>query len=308
MASFQRLINRLHNVFRKEPPLVDVIRIEYTGQDATIFVTRSMIRLLTTEGVLDIPTQNKTLVDVATSINDSRLATATLLNPEFNSLFAGGLLADTIPVGTSCRLKYPQSILWSEIQTYGYIQDEQWDRIAAAEQELYLHTADGAWQDYWIKDHFGIRRINNETDGEYWLRAKEEILAPKLNNRALETLCKKMSGVTVEIVDLGKQWCFIPNEMSSIMNGTRKLLYKYNGRMMKDNAFGVLVHARDISALTDKTKALIRRACEKYKAAGTAPYYFIPAYILHTNIEAHTANNKRYVLGPRPAEWLAVQF
>ena len=60
-----------------------------------------------------------------------------------------------------------------------------------ANSQLYLHSADGEWLDYWCRTYFGIPRKNFESDTEYINRTVAEIIKLKQNNKALEIALKQ---------------------------------------------------------------------------------------------------------------------
>lgn len=307
MAAFLRVIGRLPRIFNKDPKSIGAVTINYAGTDAVAIIGPQAVKLILPDVVITVPLEGLTLQGLVNTLNATGKVSAALVSSEYATLLAVGLIEDNVVLDGTVKLQYPTSVLHSELKTYGFVIDEQTQHISQAERELYMDTADGMWQDYWIRDHFGINRLDGEIDDQYFDRAKYEILSIKLNNKALEKLISHASGIKVSVVDLAPAKYFMTNDPASLTNNNaKKMFYDKAKPAGKSNAFGVFIYSGNVNDLTDRAKTIIKNACEKYRAYGTAPFYYAPVAFLDTNVADELTNDKGYVVGPDTGQWVPV--
>jgi hypothetical protein len=307
----QRLLNRLHRVFNKNPEAVTVIRIQtnpLTSEDTGLplvnedtgelitsddFTAEGTIVISKTDLViegngmarLNIDLTGMTIAQVVEAINNANLGYyATLMRPEMSGYLAQGLLEGEQSIADGIR--YPTSLLYKEFQVYAWAAQEQVEQRQSAEKQLYPYTAEGSWQDYWFS-FFNVYRLNGETDLAYMTRAIAEIVSPSTNNKALMKTISSAVGYYVDVRDLGVA-SFLPAPLPSTIG-----IYLYNG---------------DINDLTAAEKQAIIGIVKKYKASGKAVKYFAPTGQLITNVAESVLNSADYVVGPAPSGWVEVDI
>jgi hypothetical protein len=201
MGAFERIVGRLHRVFKREPETTPVAVI--TGPvDAILSIEKMTIRIASAAGVLSVSIETGTLAEVLAVINGTAGFTATSTNAEFDGLLARGLSEEPRRrLDADDRLFYRTGVLFAELGPVGWILDEQHERIADAEKALYLASAQGSWLDYWGRDRFGIAKKSGELDPTYATRLINEITRPTQNNVSLELIAKEGLGVDIEIID-----------------------------------------------------------------------------------------------------------
>lgn len=262
MSVFSRLINRLHRVFNKDPQRIPAITLQSIAP-YQIEITDSAVNLTADNGSVSVPITD-TVADLADAIN-SGIATISppsgpfavaTANPVFATSSAVGILPDAPTVAASTfDIYYPQSILYKEFQVYSWELDDQASRIKSLNNDLYMHSATDTWLEYWLNDHFNIPRYQSETDAEYFTRAKYEIIALKVNNKALENLVFNALGVKVRILDAYPLRSELtPQDQPSAA-----------GRFVLDMSIPNALSTADAQELIDRVKAIVR----KYRAAGT---------------------------------------
>jgi hypothetical protein len=199
MSVLAKLLTRLHGVFDKDPQRTPVLVLTHKGNPQ---VSVSDLRLMGTEG-LQIDLTELTLQGLVDTINMVPGYGASLTSSTYAKFLARGILEDGAHgVTEDPHLYYPNSLLWAEMQTYGWTLDEQSERLRQLTKQLYLHTADTDWLEYWTKDHFGKPKLVGETDQEYQRRAIQEIVAANQNNKALEILVEgALAGSTCDVID-----------------------------------------------------------------------------------------------------------
>jgi hypothetical protein len=189
VSVFKTIISRLHGVFDKNPYREPVISI--TSNDEKAMVSVGSQRLTGTGG-LSIDLSTMTLQALVTEINLAPGYGATLTHPEYAQFLAKGLLTDGIHnVADDPSLYLSDNQLWAEMQTYAWMLEEQSQRLQQLSKQLYFHSADTDWLEYWARDHFGYQRDGAEPDKEYLRRAVQEIVAPNQNNVAMENMIEK---------------------------------------------------------------------------------------------------------------------
>lgn len=308
MDAFQRIIGRLHRVFNKDPQKVAVATIIANGT-GTVEVNGTTLAIKCNYGNATFQLTG-TLTALAAAIAATYGSNVVLsVTSGMGTLLSRGLLEEGItPLSSDPKLYYPQSLLYHELKAYAGILEEQSERIRAAEKELYAHTADGTWLETWLNAYFGIMRLEGEADEQYFKRAKYEILAIKVNNKALMKLIADAAGLYVEVKDLNAYY-FTTNRTGSLTNKDDDVLFSVNVPY-KRNAFGVYIYNGNINNLTANQKATIIKTCDRYRAAGTTALYFAPQEYVETwsaaNNTQSVTNNRAYVDGPKPSGWQQV--
>jgi hypothetical protein len=254
----QRLMDRLHRVFNKEPNNIPVVSLSYSGAFCTITTTSDSIYVKSAEGnTLSYIDQGTTLSDLVDKLNTLSIFTANLVSAEYAEWLAIGLFEDTIQVGSEpIHLQYPQSHLWQENKTVGISLEEQSARISAAADQMYFHSSDSSWLDTWAKAYFGIERYSGETDTDYRTRAIKEIMRPTQNNVALENIIFDTLGIAAKILDAIPYASELPPPYT---------LADANNRFLLDMAISSELTETEAQELVERVKAVVRR----HKAAGT---------------------------------------
>jgi hypothetical protein len=252
MSVFNNLLSRLHRVFNKDPDRIPVMAITCTDPGAEI-TTNSLILVGT--GGLSVDFSELTLQQLATAIGTFSGYSATLVSASYASLLARAVMEDgTHKISADTHLYYPTSQLWLEMQTYAWILDEQAERLRQLTKQLYLHSADTDWLDYWLQDFFGIPRDGAETDPIYQRRGINEIVSLNQNNIAIENLIEGSltNGIPCQVIDSA-----IPS--TRLIGGKRPLTW-----FRVISVFDI-TGPEPFSANSDKVIRLVNKA----KAAGT---------------------------------------
>lgn len=287
MGSFSRLLSRLHSVFNKDAEAVDVISVTSTleGHEMTASgLSLSINKVINegnepspvtsgsgstsgsgatagglagvagkiTEGVASVDISQITLSQLVDAINALPDFSATLLRADMGSFLARGVLEE-VECDVPGVLRYPTSILWTEMQTYGWALDEQATLLGLAEDQLSMDTAAEDWLDHWARDWFGVERMEGEADEAYAQRAIYEVIRPRANNIALSSIIKDAFGVDARLIDA------LP--VAGSLSDPAQAPCHFLLEMSIPNDLS----AAEAQALIDAIKALVRR----YKAAGT---------------------------------------
>jgi len=203
-----RLMDRLHRVFNKEPQKYAVLAVTSTV-GGTIDIDRYDITISHKYGTFVIPIGSKTLNQVLIEIDALQYITATLKQPTYSYMLAKGVLpATSQDMAVDGNLYMSESIFYNEMQVYAGKMEEQADQLTDAEKQLYFHSATDTWLDYWARDYFGNPRKTGETDSQYMPRVIAEIIRLTQNNKAMEVLlASAIPELNIEITDLpAKTW------------------------------------------------------------------------------------------------------
>lgn len=194
-----RILNRLHRVFNKDPKQYAVISL---SGDAILTVDSESVIVTSGSSVTRILKSNKTVLQLATEITTTTPITATPTSSEYSSLLAKGILASTQQeIAANNKLYMPSSVFFAEMLTYAWALEQQSSRIDNAEKQLYLHATDEDWLDVWGEGYFGIGR-GGVTDEEYRDLVISSISAGSCNNTAMANAIRALSGVSdAAIVD-----------------------------------------------------------------------------------------------------------
>lgn len=253
----KKLMDRLHRVFDKNRRSVPVVAVQYYGTRCEITISNDHIYIAANKGTGIYQFTNTTTInDLIAEINSYGILTAFLTSEEYGSLLAKGFASDTIVVTDTTTLDYPTSKLWQEMQTAAFDLEDQASRIQSAEQQMYFHSSDSDWLDYWANTYFGIERYSGESDIDYRARAVKELLRPTQNNIALENIVKEAMGVDARILDAQKYVDEIPPPFTAAD--------AYN-RFLLDMAIPMEMDDTEANILIERVKAIVR----KHKAAGT---------------------------------------
>ena len=214
MGVFTALMGRLHRVFNKDPLNLPVINVLGTG---TIVVKDLIADVNGT--LFDISAI--TLSDLVTAINGVAGCSASLIGQGTTDILARGIFEDSVDIPG--RLVYPQSVLWSEMQTLGWaLDDYAITPVADAEKQLYLSSAEDVWLDFW-GGYFRIKRLLGEADNVYARRIIHDIISPNQNNLAMEILVEEtMTGFDCQILDSAVNRLDFYHNGRFARNGTRR--------------------------------------------------------------------------------------
>lgn len=194
-----RIINRLHRVFNKDPKPVAVLTL---SGNAVLTIDSESVIVKTATNVTRILKADKTVLQLATEISTTTPITATPTSSEYSPLLAKGILSSTQQeIAADNKLYMPSSVFFAEMLTYAWTLEQQSARIDGAEKQLYLHSADEDWLDVWGENYFGIGR-GGVTDEEYRDLVIASINAGSCNNTAIANAIRALSGITdASIVD-----------------------------------------------------------------------------------------------------------
>lgn len=305
MGSFGRLLRRLHSVFRKDADAEAVVRIhasrpyliscEVSDNDIK-FVPGGMVTCGSGRRVGDGITSGRigqvvavsfgggqsdlTVEGLVSVLNGQGGLRAELLRPEFAPRLARGIMdRPSALIAADNILWYPTSLLWAELEAYAWALDDQAMRLAVAEEQAYPTQASGEWLDEWGHRYFGIPRERGESDDEYRIRFRNEILRPVANNRALELIVEDALGVGADIADAA---AFAGHDPANLtygagwFYGTPGVRYGEHPFFpgLPDDLYGQLLVGLRVDATLppEKVGELRQRAreiVERYKAAGT---------------------------------------
>ena len=282
MSSFDRLMKRLHRVFNPDPKSVPAITIGCTSAFA-LYVSGLTLVSKSSDGDFSIDLSTITVSELVDAINAIANYNSSLVGSSFGGYLARGLLdyqekaysptALVTPGGdylltpfgrliitttggdTEVTINYPTSLLVAEMRTAGWILDEQADRIKDAERQLYMHTSEEDWADFWCRNMFGIPRKQGETDEDYVIRTIYEVIRPTQNNKALELIILDALGVDATIEDAWPHRADLDPTYAAESPGHFLL------EMGLDND----LTTEESQALIDSVKTIVR----KYKASGT---------------------------------------
>jgi hypothetical protein len=307
----ERLLKRLHRVFNRSPELTPIVTVIANGPNLTLTL-KNMILTLAADGlapfIIDISTL--TVNDLVLAINggvngggqflideDNGLAlidetTGEPLFSESNTAYTAMvsqdnyamLLARGIMI-TETGFSYPTNLLYQEFQIYDWTLSDTVIQRQNAEKQLYAHTAEEDWLDYWFS-YFAIARLAGETDLAFLTRGIAEMFGPKVNNKALQQIIMKAVGHYVDVKDMGD-----PSQEVPIPSTIGIFLYKGN-----------------INDLAITEKQAIVSIIKRYKASGKAVKYYIPGNLLTVNIADNLLNDQGYVVGPVPGGWTEVSL
>ncbi|MCK5607597.1 hypothetical protein KAR91_37280 [Candidatus Pacearchaeota archaeon] len=279
MLIFNRLLNRLHSVFNKDPQKVPVISVAYSAGSCLLTVEDTELRAVTSAGTTVIDLSDITIAELVTALDGLTNFTATLIDSDFSDYKARGLYGNEAQdIGVDSKLYYPTSLLWAEMRTHGFALKDVSEDVAIAQDQLYLDKASGIWLDFWGKDFFGILREPGDTDATYLARVVSEAGSLRLNNMALAKLMEALVGFNVEVLDLGHyaQDIFYADFLHSTTDTLEDIVFDDNTMVaIVVSGFGVYF-SQDISGLTTDEKNIIKSVIARNKAAGKVAQYFIP--------------------------------
>lgn len=194
-----RILNRLHRVFNKDPKPVAVLTL---SGNAVLTIDSESVIVTSGTSVTRISKADKTILQLATEISASTPIAATPTSSEYSTLLAKGILASTQQeISADNKLYMPSSVFFAEMLTYAWALEQQSIRINDAEKQLYLHATDEDWLDVWGEGYFGIGR-GGVTDEEYRDLVISSISAGSCNNTAMANAIRALSGVSdAAIVD-----------------------------------------------------------------------------------------------------------
>lgn len=197
-----------------------------------------------------------TINQLADQINALPGFTATVNLPDCGFLLARGLIETNKPqdISEDHCFYYPTSLLYQEMQVYGWALQGQSDQAKSAERQLYLNTAEEDWLDFW-GNFFGIPRYNGETDTKYAQRITYQIVRATQNNIALSIIVKETLGVDADFPDA------VPN----IDQLAEEDIPKAPGRFLLSMGLDNSLTSDEAQALINQVQDIVR----KYKASGT---------------------------------------
>jgi hypothetical protein len=212
-----RIINRLHRVFNKDPKPIAVLTL---SGNAVLTIDSESVTIASGTSVTRVSKADKTILQLATEITATTPITATPISSEYSPLLAKGILASAQQeISADNKLYMPSSVFFAEMLTYAWVLEQQSSRINDAEKQLYLHATDEDWLDVWGEDYFGIGR-GGVTDEEYRGLVISSISAGSCNNTAMANAIRALSGVSD----------------AAIVDATAAVTKTYNGALLYDAA------------------------------------------------------------------------
>lgn len=293
MTMIDRLLKRLHRVFNKDPNGTAAISVEAAEIEATITIRDNTLTIATALDSFEISLVDKTIAEIVDAVNtwsatgfreqifvsDGEGGLEQYLSNDLEKILvlpgdgdgpitvavadaalagytAWGLLdMPSQPLVAGLQFPYPTSLFYNEMQVYAMALKNQAGRLTDLEKQMYFHSADGSWLDFWGRDMFGIVRYNDETDTQYQMRVLNEITAPNQNNVALAMIIKNALGVDARILDAVPHIDELPPEQQG----------DAVGRFLLDLSIDSSLATEQVEELITKTQDLVRR----FKAAGT---------------------------------------
>jgi hypothetical protein len=297
-----RLLQRLHNVFNRNADAAKVLSVSSVAPNFAISL-KGFALTMAADGVDTVVINISTItVGGLVEIINSTSFVATLSSPDHNNLLARGLLFD------GEWFSYPSTLLYQELQTYTWTLEESIAQRQAAEKQLYAHTAEGSWLDYWLS-YFSLRRFQSENDSAFFTRGVAELFSPKVNNKALMKIISKAVTYYVDVKDMGSPTIkrgFRCNDTRSRLNAAGQKLTNITGVENFHGIIGVYLYNGSINNLLPNEKAAIVGIMNKYKASGKSVKYFAPIFTLKCNVPGNRLNDIDFVVGPGNKGWLEV--
>lgn len=224
----ERLLSHLYRSFGKEPE--DRIALRVRHPDIFVWeVSGRRLRASTAAG--------DTLADLDLRIIDMNGVADALeaagCQIVYRDLELAGRVADTLIAGAGREdtsngdaLRCYTSLLWALLDTFSASLEVADQTTKDALRQAYMHTAEGAWLDYW-GGHYGIPRTNHvqaggiigdiETDPQYLLRIVREVLRPRVNAIAIEEAILELAGENVTLYEPWRQMFVLSkSELSGI--------------------------------------------------------------------------------------------
>jgi len=198
-----------------------------------------------------------TVDELSAAINTQPGFAASVPDESFGNLLARGLLETNKPqdIAQDQNLYYPTSLLFQEMQTYGWALQDQSNRVKAAEKQLYMQTSEDDWLDFWGSQYFNTPRYNGESDTAYAQRITYQVIRATQNNVALSIIVQETLGVDCEILDA------VPN----IAMLATEDVPKAPGRFLLNMGIDNNLTSDQATALIGQVQNIVRR----YKAGGT---------------------------------------
>ena len=274
-----RLLNRLHSVFNKDPRKVNVLSIAYSGGSCVVTVGKLTLTAVTTGGTVTVDLSTITVSQLVTALNGETDFTATLVNAAYGDYLARGIFENKAQdITLDPILYYPTSLLWAEMRTHEFALTEAADNVALAEKQMHLDKASGSWLDEWGKDWFDIERESGETDINYLARLVIEVGRVRLNNMSLAIMMEDLLGFDVDVNDIGyyAQKEFLSDFFHSTTDTLEDVLFDDNVNVAIVVSGLGIYFSQDISGLPTATKNIIKSIINRNKASGKVVKYYIP--------------------------------
>lgn len=266
-----RLLNRLHRVFNKDPQQYAVMSV-VSSAGGTLDVDAQKLVVAHQYGSNTIYLGSKTIGQIAIELNALQYITASVLDPVLTAYLAKSLLpAISQDMASGAKLYASGSIFYNEMQVYAGQLQEQADNLADAEKQLYFHSATDTWLDYWGKEYLGVVRDNEGfvNDNTYRRQIIATILNPTQNNKVMERALKiALGAIDCAVVDANAEAGFLLKyDGSELYTGSSLYSYKYGSQ---PGCFYITTDLPidDPYPLEYITRTLISTA-NKIKAAGT---------------------------------------
>lgn len=346
MLLTRKLLGLLNRVFDRDPKRFLALRIQYDGQ----MTWRVADEVLTTS-VAGGTGQNLTIALASYTLDG--LGAHIRAQPGYVVPFAdAGPRSATILIDASGdqaesngdHLYAYTSVLWAYVEAVAVELRTAALAIVEMLKQMVIWTASGDWLVEW-GTRLAVPAIEGEGEPAYRARILEEVLRTKCNNRSLENIVWRASGLSVDVVDIdyrGGDTLLWTNVSGRVINSPawvcgpqftaespqREWLkktfgivqfapgfypfggYPYYGKVADNRAlvaaFAIVVHA-DLSDIDPVALETLRRVIDKFRAAGTIGiYYGVLAQLIHTNVFVERVNLAGFLAGPESGQYTEI--
>lgn len=204
-ALTRRMLSRLNRVFDREEHRFLALRLNYDGQ-----MTWTVKDEILTTSVVGGSGKNLSITLSCFTLRDlaAYLATQPGYTVPFVDLSRGSVNCLALLDGVSSlnqsngdHLYAYESIVWSYLSGLSEVLRRARTNIAEMLKQMVLWTAEGEWISEW-GEWFAVPRFRGEADASYRFRILEEVLRIKSNNRALEEIVERVTGLSVSVIDI----------------------------------------------------------------------------------------------------------
>ncbi len=257
----KRLIGRLHRIFNHEVTGEKCLLLwSDTGHSVSASISELEMKVSIDGAAATIfDLMELTVAELVSGLDSLSGCVVSLVDPDRSDCLAAGLLefSETLPDVSDAGLQvsYLASVLGAEIQAYGIGLKDLSSNRALAEKQLYMHSAEEDWLDFWGRGYFGIDRYQGESDDDYSARVINEIVRPNQNNYALELIVLEALGIEISLRDAYP----LREQLGAEMQG------RTPWRFVLDMTLSNELSPEEAQAKVAKVKDLVR----KHKAAGT---------------------------------------
>ena len=185
----------LHSVYDVEPHEVPAVRIA-SGLPIAYRLTQSTLWLDEQAFTLGESGQPVTLGELVLTVRQSGYS-ADMLRPEWESRQAVSLL-DAHGTSDVITLSAQDSVLWAISLPGALAAQQAQEAMVEAVRQLNFMQAGGGWLDTWGR-YFDVPRQDGQSDTDYALFMRREILRPRVNALSIQAAVKDWTGHDIVI-------------------------------------------------------------------------------------------------------------